>query len=49
VQNLLAAGFITKTEYKERKAQLIDEMTGTTTSTVVRTKSTRRKPDGMGA
>jgi len=30
LKNHLAAGFITKEEYQERKVQLIDEMTGTT-------------------
>lgn len=37
LKNLWSAGFITKTEYNERKAQLIDEMTGTTTRTSVGT------------
>ena len=30
LKSLLSAGFITRSEYKERKSQLIDEMTGTT-------------------
>jgi hypothetical protein len=33
-QNLLSAGFISKTEYRDRKAQLIDELTGTTCTRV---------------
>lgn len=32
LKNLMDAGFITETEFKERKIQLIDEMTGTTLS-----------------
>ena len=32
LKSLLSAGFITRTEYKDRKSQLIDEMTGTTLS-----------------
>lgn len=42
LQNLLNAGFITKTEYKDRKSQLIDELTGTTISTVTMTAGGRR-------
>ena len=30
LKSLLSAGFITRAEYKDRKSQLIDEMTGTT-------------------
>jgi hypothetical protein len=37
LKNLLSAGFITPTEYKERKQQLIDEMTGTTCRTATHT------------
>ena len=34
LKSLLSAGFITRTEYRDRKSQLIDEMTGTTLSSI---------------
>ena len=43
LKSLLSAGFITRSEYKERKSQLIDEMTGTTLT------QTQQNSNGGGA
>eukprot|EP00455_Lapot_gusevi_P006767 TRINITY_DN1289_c0_g4_i2.p1 TRINITY_DN1289_c0_g4~~TRINITY_DN1289_c0_g4_i2.p1 ORF type:complete len:364 (+),score=69.66 TRINITY_DN1289_c0_g4_i2:172-1263(+) len=42
LKNLLEEGFITRTEFDERKAQLIDDLTGTSISTISSTASKTR-------